>query len=592
MKHNPLAELFRALWHYSTGNKKEVVLFYCLFVLNETVDLVVQPFLWANILNIVQENHGVTKESLPQLLQYLAYVLFLTVFCWGLHGPARILEQKNSFKVRTNYRKFLLEGVFALPMEWHVDHHSGDTIDKIEKGTNALFDFGGSSFVTIYSVTRLVVCLGMLAYYSHLAILVALVMMSVGVWITLYFDRILIPQYRELSRAENNISESVFDAISNISTVLILRVEKIIFSTIMKKVEKPFALFEKNIKINELKWALVSLCCQVMICLALAVFFWQQSRLESPSPIGVYYILISYLERVRDLVQKFCGLYGEVVKRRTRVMNAEELSLDFKTRNFGNHVLPHDWQNLEVRNLSFSYHGTEGDMHLEDVSLTIQRCKKIAFIGKSGSGKTTALKLMRDLYHLREVELLVDGKQIHEGFEGISRAITLVPQNPEIFATTIEENITLGAEYPLSLVMKYVSMACFTSTLQSLPHGLKSSIKEKGVNLSGGQQQRLALARGLLACHDKDIVLLDEPTSSLDTGTEMHVYQNIFNGFKGKTIISSIHRLHLLPLFDRIYRFDKGRIVGVGTLDELLSSSPEFQAQWNEYTQHGGNVCM
>jgi ABC-type bacteriocin/lantibiotic exporter with double-glycine peptidase domain len=115
--------------------------------------------------------------------------------------------------------------------------------------------------------------------------------------------------------------------------------------------------------------------------------------------------------------------------------------------------------------------------------------------------------------------------------------------------------------------------------------GFGCSIKEKGVNLSGGQQQRLALARGLLACRDKDMVLLDEPTSSLDATTEMDVYQNILEGLAGKTIISSIHRLHLLLLFDKIYLFDKGEIIGEGTLRELLDTSPEFQQLWSKYSK-------
>jgi len=113
-----------------------------------------------------------------------------------------------------------------------------------------------------------------------------------------------------------------------------------------------------------------------------------------------------------------------------------------------------------------------------------------------------------------------------------------------------------------------------------------SSIKEKGVNLSGGQQQRLALARGLLACHDKDIVLLDEPTSSLDTGTEMKVYGNIFREFYDKTIVSSIHRLHLLPLFNRIYFFSNGQIIASGSLSELLNQCLEFQELWRQYNEH------
>jgi ABC-type bacteriocin/lantibiotic exporter with double-glycine peptidase domain len=138
----------------------------------------------------------------------------------------------------------------------------------------------------------------------------------------------------------------------------------------------------------------------------------------------------------------------------------------------------------------------------------------------------------------------------------------------------------MGAEHELDFVLRFTDMACFTSVVESLPKKFDSSIQEKGVNLSGGQQQRLALSRGLLACHDKDIILLDEPTSSLDTITEISVYQNIFKGFSGKTIISTIHQLHLLPLFDRVCVFDKGQIIASGTLQELLSSCPKFVSLW------------
>ncbi len=584
MKNNPLVNLFGSLWHYSSGNRKVVALFWCMFVVNEAINLFLQPLLLAKILNSIQDNHGVNRENFPQLLWYLVIMFGSTILFWTFHGPARILERSNAFKARINYRKFLLSGVMSLPMEWHAEHHSGDTVDKIEKGTNALYDFGGTTFVMMYSLTRLVVCLGMLAYLSHFSVVIALVMMGLSAWITIRFDRVLIPQYRSLSHAENKISESVLDAIGNISTVIILRVEKLVFNAIVGKIEKPYDLFLKNAKMSECKWFLTSVCCRIMICLTLGAYFWEQSRVAVSASIGVCYLMVSYLEKVSDLFARFCELYGDVVIRRTRVSNAEELSDDFKANNLGNHVLPNQWKNLEVKNLSFSYHGIEGDMHLNDISLSIGCGERIALIGESGSGKTTLLKLMRDLYHPQEVNLSVDGQLITEGFAGISRAIALVPQNPEIFATTIERNITLGAEHLMSLIMKYVDMACFRVTLEALPKRLESSVNEKGVNLSGGQQQRLALARGLLACHDKDIVLLDEPTSSLDTPTEMKVYQNIFRGFKGKTIVSSIHRLHLLPLFDRIYMFDKGKIIAVGSFRELLMESPDFQKIWSQYS--------
>ena len=128
-------------------------------------------------------------------------------------------------------------------------------------------------------------------------------------------------------------------------------------------------------------------------------------------------------------------------------------------------------------------------------------------------------------------------------------------------------------------------MATFTEVIAQLPRGLQSSIVEKGVSLSGGQRQRLALARGLMASEDKEIILLDEPTSSVDVKNELLIYQNIFKLFKEKTIISSVHRLHLLTIFDTIYYFKNGKIIHSGTFDQLLRESEPFRILWKKYTK-------
>lgn len=211
----------------------------------------------------------------------------------------------------------------------------------------------------------------------------------------------------------------------------------------------------------------------------------------------------------------------------------------------------------------------------------MNRGKSIAFVGLSGGGKSTFLKVLRNLYHPRSLQLDVDGSVIESGFEGIARAISLIPQNPELFARTIEFNVTLGASYDVETVRKYMGMACFSEVVDALPKGLESAINEKGVNLSGGQAQRLALARGLLASSDKDIVLLDEPTSSLDKATERKVYENIFRELRdkmGKTIIASIHGVHLLPWFDEVCLLEDGEVVARGPYAELRATCPKFEA--------------
>lgn len=588
---NPLLYLFKKTWTYSKGNRKKIVAFWSMFTIAQLNDLFFQPLVWAAIMNVVQRE-GITEDSIKKLFFLLGLTLASTLLFWVFHGPGRVLEQINSFKARINYKESLLKGVMTLPMEWHVDHHSGDTIDKIEKGTSGLHSFSQESFLVIYAIVNLIGSYAILVYFSRPAAYIVLAMLILSIWITVRFDRVLIDQYKELNKAENQISEGVFDAISNITTVIILRVEKLVFKALSNKIHKPLALYTKNVKLSETKWFLTNVCSTVTTIIVMSVYFWQNMGVGQGILVGNVYLLTNYLREISDLFFRFTSMYSDIVKYKARVMNSEELTKDFRDENFANHVLPESWQHLSVGNLNFSYHNeNNGNLHLEDVSLSLKRGSRVAFVGESGSGKTTLLKVMRDLYHPRSLRLTVDDKEVLDGFRGISRAIALVPQNPEIFATTILENITLGADYDLEFVRHFTDMACFTDVVEDLPKKFDSSIKEKGVNLSGGQQQRLALARGLLACHDKDIVLLDEPTSSLDTGTEMKVYRNIFREFQDKTIISSIHRLHLLPLFHCIYMFSDGQIIASGNLGELLTQCPKFQELWKQYHEQKQGVA-
>lgn len=579
LKRNPLSYLLAKGWEHAQGVRLRIVGFWLMFIVANAIHIIGQPLVWAKVMDTVQLE-GITESSFKTLTLLLLLTILLEIAFWAFHGPARVIEEVAAFRIRANYRRFLLGGILVLPLEWHANHHSGDTIDKVEKGAMGLHQFSTNTFLAISGLVQLFGSYVMLTYFCPWAGVIVGGMILVTAWITVRFDRVLVAQYKEIYRAENAVSESVFDSISNITTVIILRVEKLVFDAIMHKIELPYELVKRNIVLNEIKWFLTNMCCAFMAAGVLSVYFWQNIGGTESILVGSLYLLIQYLTRVSEQFYQFTSLYGDILQRKSRVMNAEELSVDFKSENFNNHCLPQEWQKLTIKGLSFSYGGENTDLHLEDLSLSISRGERIALVGETGSGKTTLLKVMRDLYHPIGLTLSVDGSVIPHGFEGISRAIALVPQNPEIFATTIEENITLGAEYDMDFVQRFISMACFSDVVEQLPRGLASSIKERGVNLSGGQQQRLALSRGLLACHDKDIVLLDEPTSSLDGVTEMQVYQNIFRGFEGKTILSSIHRLHLLPLFDRICMFSGGKIIATGTLEELLQSCPQFTSLW------------
>ncbi len=580
---NPIFYLFRQMWKFSAGNRPRVLLSLSLLAGASIISLL-EPLIVAKILNTVQEQ-GMTRENLPTFLGLLSLFVLQTLAFWLLHGPARVLEESNSFIVRANYKKYLLDGTINLPLEWHTNHHSGDTIDKIEKGTKALYNFTGHGFQFMQTAVRFVGSIVALALFNLNTIFIVLLVAIVAIRIIIEFDKTLVKQYRKLNAAENKVSAKIYDVISNISTVVILRVEHLLSNDLWKSIMKPFPLYVKNTKLNEWKWFTASLVSGTMISFVLGFYGYTTLSEGGTVLVGTLFALYSYTGRINDIFYNFAYLYSDTVRWRTAIQNAEEISVHFREQGVVGEMV-HEWQVCDIRSLTFSYHGdTDADLHLNDVSFSMKRGEKIAVIGESGSGKTTFLKILRGLYVPTSVSVSLDGKVLPGGFLDMKNDIALIPQDPEVFATTIRENITMGMDRTAAEIRQFTDLARFSSVLKRLPKGLNSSIVERGVNLSGGEKQRLALARGLLASEEKSLILLDESTSSVDPENEIAIYENIFENYRDKTIIASIHKLHLLRLFDTIYIFERGEISASGSFAELLTSSPAFAAMWQKYSE-------
>lgn len=583
-KQNPLLYLFTMAWRYSVGQRTKMAAFYAMFIVAESIELFVNPFVCAKILDIVQK--GVTEANVNLLYGLLLLTVLTTLIFWGFHGPARLMECVASFRMRIAYRKNLLWGVFMLPLGWHANHHSGDIIDKIGKGTGGLSGFTGSSFEVIYGIVRLVGSYAILVYFSPSAAGIVLGMIIISGWITISFDRVIGRQYEALNLADNRISESTVDCVTNITTVIAARAEHPMFESVVRKMEEPFELFKRNNRLTETKWFLTALCCSLMSAMVLGMYFWKNVGTTQGIQAASVFLLMQYLGKISGLFFQFTAIYGRILAQKFQVLNSEELALDFKPKKTRQCILPNDWKSIRVEGLTFSYtDALKGQLHLKNVSFSVNQGDRIAFVGKSGSGKTTCLSLMRGFYQPNSLRLFIDNVPIEQGFEGICDAVTLVPQQPGIFATNVVENITLGTPSDLTVVKQYVGMACFTEVVECLPGGYYSPVTEGGVKFSGGQRQRLGVARALYLGSQQDtkLVLLDEPTSGLDPTTAATVYNNLFTQFKDRTIIAVVHQLHLLPRFNRIYVFDQGRIIASGSFEELLADCPHFQELWKNY---------
>ncbi len=592
MRDNPIVYLFRKTWEYSGDNRKKVGLTWTMFLIANTITMFGNPSVWARIMNVVQ-TQGITPESFNTLLGLLMLTVLLEIVYWSLHGRARINERTYALQGKIGYLSSLFLGVLRLPLDWHVDHHTGETSDKIKNGTGALEDFAANVYILATLFVRLVLSCCILAWFGGWRVALALaITMTLSIYVINRFDRVMADLHRNLTQAGNRLAKQISDTLANISTIITLRSERWVFDSVMKRARDPEADYFKEFRWNEYKWFVVSMCATITAVIVVLIYLRQ--HLSQKVSAGNVFLLFQYLGQFTSLFSSFADNYGELVKFKTRLENSEELVKNFveaKVRSV--EPLPADWRRLCVENLTFSYHAHDGaNLHLANVSFCIDRGTKIAFVGSSGGGKSTMLGVMDDIYSPRNVQMTVDGQPLQYGFAGtgINSAIALVPQKPELLDETVWDNITFGTEVDMGLVRHYTDLACVSGVIDNLPQGFHSSIKEKGVNLSGGEQQRLALARGLLACRDKQIILLDEPTSSVDAVNEMRIHQNILKEFSGRTIISSVHKLHLLRFFDRIIMFDGGQIIASGTLGELLENSPEFQVLWRQYHEHQKRV--
>jgi ABC-type bacteriocin/lantibiotic exporter with double-glycine peptidase domain len=246
---------------------------------------------------------------------------------------------------------------------------------------------------------------------------------------------------------------------------------------------------------------------------------------------------------------------------------------------------PMGWQQLTVRDLNFRHVRAHQDAPtLERVAFQLQRGRRYALIGASGSGKSTLLRLLAGLYPGERIALRFDEGPTQvspiEAAHVLRSCATLIPQDAEVYEGTLGENLGLceavnGPPVPVAYPAA-LEAACVTDFLPSTPLGLEASVAERAANWSGGQRSRVALARGILAAGGSDIVLMDEPTASLDPDTEARIYTNLFAAFTDACVISSVHRLSLLDRFDEILVMQEGRLVAQGPVAELLLTCPEF----------------
>lgn len=286
--------------------------------------------------------------------------------------------------------------------------------------------------------------------------------------------------------------------------------------------------------------------------------------------VGLVYVFVTYMKQIFDpinrLVENFETIQEAVVSidKIYDILEQKEYLENFEEGK----VLEKVEGKIEFKNVWFAYEGE--NWILKNISFTIEAGQSVAFVGKTGSGKTTITNLINRFYEIQKGEILLDGINIKDiNLRSLREKIGVILQDPFVFARSIKDNIQLNKSFSDEYIHKTIELASAEEFVNSLPNGIDEISNERGSSYSSGQKQLLAFAR--IFAHNPSIFILDEATANIDTKTEELVQKSVDKISKEKTSIFIAHRLSTIVNVDKIIVLSQGEIIEEGNHAELVN---------------------
>lgn len=576
-------KLWRLAWTYATPKDRiTIITYHLMYIVSVSVQLA-QPFLLGKLVNTLQKGGPTLFHD---ALVLLAFIVLATFGNWSFHGPGRVMERRVGKSVYITYVSECYRRLSELPLSWHQDHHSGATINRIQTSATSLQTFVENGFMSFQSLWLLLGSIAMLLWFNPVIGVISLAGFALSMCVIVAMNKYFVIAIHAQNEVSHQANATFYDFVSNMGSIIILRLQKFSEAALRGKLALAMEPWMRQIRINEWRWFIYSMLNTTMTAIILLGYIRAQVNMHDVIAAGSLVTVYLYQDRIGNQGFGFLSIHSEWLRHQANLAAAGKILQDYDTLVHRHPVAPpQNWQQLELQHLLFNYRMDNGELKtiLNNIDLPIRHGERIALIGTSGAGKSTLLSLLRALRGPDAVTLKVDGQEVP--FDTLSEITTLVPQDPEIFENTIRFNVSFDLDVPDEQVHQAIRLAAFDDVLAQMPAGLDTDIREKGVNLSVGQKQRLALARGIFAAERSDMILLDEPTSSVDLPTEERIFNSLFEHFKGKTIVATLHRLHLLSKFDRIVFLSAGRVLADLPSGKALSTPGPIRDLYVNYQQ-------
>ncbi len=510
---------------------------------------------------------GRDYDRLPYYcLGIIALAVINGIFTFGQQYLTQFTAQKTIYDIRNT----LFDHIQRLSFSYHDEAETGQLISRATSDVQALSGFLGHGITHV--VTDSLVFLGVLVICLKMNWHLALVALSTSPILAVAVFRFggrIRPLYTAVQNQRGEMTTAIQQNLMGIRVVKAFARED---HEIEKFDRQSYGLLERNMETARISARYMPFMdFLTAAAVTLILLYGGMQVVHGVLTLGALLAFNLYLRQLIGRVRMagwIVNMTQNAVAAADRVFEILDTHPEAHVKD-GSKVLAGCMGCVEFRNVSFAYN--DGSKVLSNVNLSVNPGEMVAFVGPTGSGKSTIINLLPRFYDVTEGAILVDGIDIKDyRLKTLRKHIGIVAQETFLFGDTAKENIAYGKpDAEMDDVIEAAKSANIHSFIESLPEGYETQIGERGVNLSGGQKQRISIARALLM--NPPILILDDSTSSVDTETEMMIQKALVSLTESRTTFVIAQRISTVQRADKIVVLDKGRIVEMGTHKELLA---------------------
>ena len=511
----------------------------------------------------------------------------LTFIVWGLESAFQygyaVLWRTLAQSIQHDLRVKAFTHMQKLPMSYFEDKPTGLLTTLLQEDINQLerfLDNGIHQF--IYFVMSTSIAAILFLYLSPVLAAFMLLPLPIIFVLTFSFQKKLSLRYKQVRECASTLAQRLVNSIAGVATIKSYTAQKYEEAIITQESEALKEATGQAIFLSASFIPMVRLVVVIGFIFTIVLGGWQV--LDGYLDIGAYSVLVFQTQRLLwpfTELANMTDLYGRAMASTRRVFGLLEEPVE-QVKGTRSLTVENIKGALSFENVSFAY--PHSGPIFKDLSLSIEPASTVAFVGTTGSGKSTLIKLLLRFYDPTAGRILLDGIDIATiNPHDIRRAIGLVSQDVFIVQGTVRDNIAYGTfDASIEDVIEAAKVAEAHDFIQQLPFGYDTLIGERGIRLSGGQRQRISIARAVLK--DSPILIFDEATSAVDNETEVAINHSLTRITHDHTVILIAHRLSTVRNADTIFVMSEGNIVESGTHDQLVARNGIYAGLWKVQT--------